>query len=144
MFHIKINGEENENNALLKSNTNVELTIAQETHQDVKQIEQDVGLLPELMHSIRHLIWDQGLSLNVAEESIESSVEETLQAAESLEKAEQYVDNTHKIRDATIIATGTGIGSLAWLGGPWFGIPGTAAGLGVSSGIVFIMRKVGV
>ena len=134
--------QETESDQLIEHN--VEMKIAQETYEEVKQIEEDTGLIPELLHSIKHLVWNQGFNLNVAYENIEDVTQKTTEAVTHLESAEKYADHTHKIRDATIVASGTAIGSIGWIGGPWFGIPGTGLGLGISSGIVFIMRKVGV
>jgi len=122
----------------------VDLKIANETNKDINEITEDVGVIPHLLHSIQNLIWDQGLDINSIQNNVEESKEFTAKGVTNLESAEIHLDKSKKMRDASIMLGGATIGGIGWLGGPWIGIPTTALGLGISSGVVFAIRKIGV
>lgn len=123
----------------------VDLAIIKERNTEIKAIAHDVSIISEIFHTIQNMVLDQGLDLNVAYEHVERAEINTTEAKESLEKAEQYhAHSTRNIRDTSIVVTGLAIGGVGWIGGPWIGIPTTAVGVGISTGIVMLLRKIGV
>lgn len=129
----------------IKEITAVDMAIMQERNKEIKNVEQDVGILSELFHTIQHMVWEQGVDLNVAYENVERAEINTTEAKDSLENAAKYqTKNTRNIRDTSIVVTGLAIGGVGWIGGPWIGIPTTAVGVGISTGIVMLLRKIGV
>lgn len=125
--------------------TTVDLAILQERNTEIKKIAHDISIISEIFHTIQNMVLDQGLDLNVAYDHVERAEINTTEAKESLEKAEQYhTHSTRNIRDTSIVVTGLAIGGVGWIGGPWIGIPTTAVGVGISTGIVMLLRKIGV
>jgi hypothetical protein len=127
-----------------QNDLDIDLKIANETNRDINEITEEVGVLPHLLHSIQNLIWDQGLDINSIQGHVEQSKELTNKGVSNLESAEIHSNKSKKMRDASIMLGGATIGGIGWLGGPWLGIPTTALGLGISSGVVFAIRKMGV
>ena len=133
------NGEKND-----EKNDNVDMQIIQERNEEIKHIEHEVGLLADLYHTVQNLVWDQGIGLNDACEKIQNSEIEITEGVKHLENAEKYQVKSNKVRDASIVMSGALLGSVGWIGGPWIGIPTTGLGVGISSGVVFILRKIGI
>ena len=132
---------EEQNKQLLNE---VDIQIIEERNRDIQLLANDVSIISELFYSVQHLIWEQGIDLNVAYRNTEESVINTTEGTANLEAIQNQSEHTRKLREAGIIMGGTAVGSIGWIGGPWIGIPTTGLGLGISSGIVFIMRKIGV
>ena len=133
-----------EESQLVIENCEIDLNIANETNQDIQEIAKEVRLLPNLLQSIQTLIWEQANDIISIYDSVEESKRLTEEGVNNLESTERHIERNNKVRDVSIIAGGTALGGIGWIGGPWIGIPATGLGVGISTGIVFIMRKLGV
>ena len=126
------------------SDEELNASILRERNEEIKQITNDVGILSEIFQTIQHMIHDQGLDVDIASKSIESTEVQTGEAVKHLEKAENHQKQAKSVRDAGIIVSGAAIGSVGWIGGPIIGVPTTAVGVALSVGIVCILRKIGI
>lgn len=125
------------------TDADVEANIIKERNEDIKQITNDVSILSEIFQTIQHMIQEQGIDINFASKNIENTEIQTAEGVKHLEKAEHHQKQTKNVRDAGIIVSGAAIGSVGWIGGPIIGVPTTAVGVGLSVGIVCILRKIG-
>lgn len=121
----------------------VNTNIIKERNEAIKQISNDVGILSEIFQTIQHMIHEQGFELNLVSTNIENTEQQTAEGVKHLENAENLSKETKSVRDAGIIVSGAALGSVGWIGGPFIGVPTTAVGVGLSVGIVCLLRKIG-
>jgi hypothetical protein len=124
-------------------NEEVDANIIKERNEEIKQTTKDISILSEIFQTLQHMIHDQGIDLNFASKNIENTEIQTADAVKHLESAEQHQKQTQSMRDAGIIVSGAAIGSVGWIGGPIIGVPTTAIGVGLSVGVVCLLRKIG-
>jgi len=123
----------------------VDRSIITERNRDIKAIEEDMGHLADITRNCAELVHDQGYEVDAAETNISNSLINIEETVETLEQISATVEKKRGFAfNAYVLLTGVGIGSLGWIGGPWIGIPTTLAGIGVSSTIIFIKKKIGI
>ena len=73
---------EEQNKQLLNE---VDIQIIEERNRDIQLLANDVSIISELFYSVQHLIWEQGIDLNVAYRNTEESVINTTEGTANLE-----------------------------------------------------------
>jgi t-SNARE complex subunit (syntaxin) len=141
-FAVEHQNEEHLTNEHL-TNEQVDATIVKERNEEIKQITKDVGTLSEVFHTIQHMLLDQGIDLDLAFKNVEDTEAQTGEAVTHLENASKHQNHAKGVRNATIVVGGAALGSVGWLGGPIIGSATMTIGIGISVGIVVLLRKIG-
>lgn len=123
----------------------IDQKILEETNQHIQTLAEELTELYEIMTLFPSFLKRQGEQLDDASQNIETSEQNVDQSTDTLNTVNNNITEKRKkirIRDATILASGTAIGSIGWFGGPWIGVPTTAIGVGISTGIVLLIHRI--
>lgn len=130
-------------NEVRENDENVNESIIKERNREIQKVEAEVEMIHEIMNDLALMIYEQGEQIETIEQVIENSAINVKEGTKLLEKAEDYMEKSRRIvRDIVILASGTGLGALGFIGGPLIGAITLGSGLLLGAGTVVTVRSI--
>jgi t-SNARE complex subunit (syntaxin) len=125
-----------------ESDTSVDAKILHERNAEVKQIEEDISHINEVMITLSGMLAEQGEQLDVVETKIETSTINTEEAKTNLEETEDIVVKGKRLlRDVIIIGSSVVVGAAGFIGGPIIGAATLLSSVTLGTSLVVGIRS---